>query len=60
MIKLDDIPINRQGTSRLQTVFADVLAETLRQDSCRTAGIKLVIQDGTIGYFCRQVKKTEK
>jgi hypothetical protein len=56
---LNNTPVNRQKLSRFQAAFAEVLTETLRQGFSGTAEIELVVQDGTIQHFRRQVTKIE-
>ncbi len=57
---LSQTPVNQQKITLLQTAFAEILAEVLRQGFHGTAAVELSVQDGTIQHIHRRVERIEK
>jgi hypothetical protein len=53
-------PGNRMTLAKIETAWAELLAETLRRGFYGKAGFELAIQDGTIQQIRRVVEKVER
>jgi hypothetical protein len=51
---------NAKKLTQLQTILAEMLAESLRRGFFGTAAIELSVQDGTIQHIRRMVERIEK
>ena len=60
MITLAKTPANQRKLSQLRTALGELLAEVLRRDFFGTAGVEIVIQDGTIQSIRRKVERVER
>ena len=53
-------PANAERVAQLESVVADLLAETMQRGFFGTAAVELNIQDGTIQYIRRRVDRIVK
>jgi hypothetical protein len=60
MMTLAETPGNRTKMAQLRSVLGEILAEVLRRGFHGTAGVELVIQDGTIQTIRRRVERVER
>ena len=60
MITLAETPANQRKMAQLRSALGELLAEVLRRGFFGTAGLELVIQDGTIQCIRRKVERVER
>jgi hypothetical protein len=60
MITLAETPANQRKLAQLRRALGELLAEVLRRDFFGTAGVEIVIQDGTIQSIRRKVERVER
>ena len=60
MITLAKTPANQRKMAQLRRALGELLAEVLRRDFFGSAGVELVIQDGTIQSIRRKVERVER
>jgi len=53
-------PANAQRVEQLESVLAELLAETMQRGFFGTASVELNVQDGTIQYIRRRVDRIVK
>jgi hypothetical protein len=53
-------PGNVKKVAQLQSILAELLAESLRRGFFGTATVELSVQDGTIQHIRRMVERIEK
>jgi hypothetical protein len=53
-------PGNAKKVAQLQSIVAELLAESLRRGFFGTAAVELSVQDGTIQHIRRTVERIEK
>jgi len=51
---------NAKKVAQLQTILAEMLAESLRRGFFGTTAVELSVQDGTIQHIRRKVERIEK
>jgi len=60
MLTLNHTPANQTKVNRLETLLAEILAESLRRGFHGKAAIEWAVQDGTIQHIRRVVERLEK
>lgn len=60
MMTLTSTPANQKKVAQLKGALAEVLAEALKRGFHGSAGVELVVQDGTIQSIRRRVEKIER
>ncbi len=60
MITLAETPANQRKMAQLRSALGELLAEVLKRGFFGTAGVELVIQDGTIQSVRRKVERIER
>jgi hypothetical protein len=60
MMTLAKTPANQRKMAQLRRALGELLADVLRRDFFGTAGVELVIQDGTIQSIRRKVERVER
>ncbi len=51
---------NRKKVARLETLLAEMLAESLQRGFFGTAAVELSVQDGTIQHIRRRIERIER
>jgi hypothetical protein len=60
MMTLSTTPANQKKVAQLKVALGEVLAEVLKRCFHGTAGLELIVQDGTIQKIRRRVERIEK
>ena len=60
MTTLTETPGNERKMAQLRAAVGEMLAEVLRRGFFGTAGVEVVVQDGTIQSIRRRVERVER
>jgi len=60
MTTLTETPGNERKMDQLRAAVGEMLAEVLRRGFFGTAGVEVVVQDGTIQSIRRRVERVER
>ncbi len=60
MTTLTETPGNERKMGQLRAAVGEMLAEVLRRGFFGTAGVEVVVQDGTIQSIRRRVERVER